>query len=345
VTPGPFLDGPGDDAAMFRRVTEPGGAAEALRALAGAGVDFIKVQAGLDPAVHRSIVTAAAARGVVVAGHVPLSMRASEIAGSGQRSIEHLSPALVGDAGLLFGCSREEDTLRTELLAIERDRGSSTAASVRAREVALRRRLVDTYDPARARALGALLARHAVWITPTLIWSNSLRPLARSDDGTDVPLQYVPAAARARLAARRADYLRAARPEDLDDAARVADVSARALRDLHAGGARILAGTDAFDGFVLPGVSLHQELALLVQAGMSSAQALRTATVEAARYFGDREARIAPGLRADMVLLDGDPLGDIANTTRIHAVVVNGRPYPRSRLDALLASAREAAAR
>jgi imidazolonepropionase-like amidohydrolase len=346
VTPGPFLDGPGDADAMFERVTAPDGAAKALSALATAGVDFFKVQAGLDPGVHRAIVTTAAARRAIVAGHVPLSMRAAEVAASGQRSIEHLSPALIGDAGLLFGCSKQEEALRGELLAIERERGTSTAAAIRDREAALRARLMDTYDPARARDLGALLARHEVWITPTLIWSNRLRPLARTDDGSDVPLQYVPAASRTRLAARRSDYLKAARQEDLEAAARVAEVSARALRDLHAGGARVLAGTDAFDGFVLPGVSLHQELALLVRAGLSPLQALRAATVEAARYFGDSKAGvIAPGMRADMVLLDGNPLADIANTTRIRAVVLTGRPYPRDRLDAMLNAARESAAR
>jgi hypothetical protein len=346
VTPGPFLDGPGHEDPMFRRVTDPAGAAGPLRALGDAGANFFKVQAGLDPGVHRAIVEAAAARRAIVAGHVPIAMRAAEVIASGQRSVEHISPALVGDGGLLFGCSSLEDELRAELLAIERDRASTPAAAIRGREAVLRQRLVDTYDPARARALGALAARHGVWITPTLVWSNSLRPLTRTDDGAGVPLQFIPAASRARLTAQRANYLKAARDEDLAAAARVAAAAGRALGDLHAGGAAILAGTDAFDGFVLPGFSLHQELALLVQAGLSPVAALRAATVEAARYLGDPKAgAIAPGMRADMVLLDADPLANIANTTRIRAVVVNGRPYARDRLDAMLNSAGESAAR
>jgi hypothetical protein len=324
---------------MFRRLTDPAGAAGALRALGEAGVDFFKVQAGLDPAVHRAIVEAAAARRAIVAGHVPIAMRAAEVIASGQRSVEHISPALVGDGGLLFGCSSQEDELRAELLAIERDRASTSAAAIRSREAVLRQRLVDTYDPARARALGALAARHGVWITPTLVWSNSLRPLARTDDGSGVPMQFVPAASRARLTAQRANYLKAARDEDLAAAARVAATAGRAVGDLHAGGARVLAGTDAFDGFVLPGFSLHQELALLVQAGLSPVEALRAATVEAARYFDDRQAgTIAPGMRADLVLLDADPRTDIANTRRIRAVVTRGKAYDRQRLDALLAA-------
>jgi imidazolonepropionase-like amidohydrolase len=193
--------------------------------------------------------------------------------------------------------------------------------------------------------MGDLLKRHDVWIVPTLVWSRSLRPLSRGDDGTSVPLEYVPSAARARLKARRAGYLATVTEADLAAASDVARVSARAVRAMHDAGARVLAGTDAFDGLVLPGFSLHQELALLVEAGLTPLDALRSATLEAAAYRGDLdlEGTITKGKRANLVLLDADPLADISNAARIHAVVASGRLYRRADLDGLLARARNAA--
>ncbi len=114
---------------------------------------------------------------------------------------------------------------------------------------------------------------------------------------------------------------------------------------MHAAGAKVLAGTDTFDAFVLPGFSLHQELALLVKAGLSPLAALQSATRSAADYRAtlDREGTIARKKRADLVLLDANPLADIANLSQIHAVVQAGRVFTRAELDKMLQSARDAA--
>ena len=99
---------------------------------------------------------------------------------------------------------------------------------------------------------------------------------------------------------------------------------------LHAAGVPILAGTDAFSAPMLPvpvvqGASLHEELVLLVEAGLSESDALRAATALPARYFGfaDRGA-VREGLRADLVLVDGDPTVDIAATAKIRRVWAAG---------------------
>jgi imidazolonepropionase-like amidohydrolase len=91
----------------------------------------------------------------------------------------------------------------------------------------------------------------------------------------------------------------------------------------------------------MPGFSLHDELARLVAAGLTPAEALAAATTEPASYLqADSIGRIRAGAVADLVLLDGNPLLDIANTRRIAAVVLDGRVYDRQDLDAILASAR-----
>ncbi len=114
----------------------------------------------------------------------------------------------------------------------------------------------------------------------------------------------------------------------------------------HKSGVKVLAGTDAGDSYVFPGFAVHDELQELVKAGLTPAEALRAATWEGAEFLGRTAdaGSLEPGKLADLVVLDADPLADIRNTSRIRAVVVNGRYLDRSALDRLLSSA-EAAAR
>jgi imidazolonepropionase-like amidohydrolase len=106
---------------------------------------------------------------------------------------------------------------------------------------------------------------------------------------------------------------------------------------LHQSGAPILTGTDSPVGTISPGSSLHTELALLVRGGLTPLDALRAATLNPAKLFNatDTLGTIAPGKLADLVLLDADPLSDIHNTTKIRAVVTNGRYFDRPALDTL----------
>lgn len=108
----------------------------------------------------------------------------------------------------------------------------------------------------------------------------------------------------------------------------------------------MLAGTDCPNPYVYPGFSLHDELGLLVHSGLTPAEALRTATINPARFLGltDSLGTVATGKVADLVLLDANPLGDIANTKRIRAVIQGGRLLNRKALDQLLARAKALAA-
>ena len=132
--------------------------------------------------------------------------------------------------------------------------------------------------------------------------------------------------------------LKKATPEQLERFRFDYEFHAKIVALMQRSGVGLLAGTDTGDDYVVPGFALHDELELLVQAGLSPAEALRTATINPARYFGiDAQAgSIARGKRADMVLLDANPLADIRNTRRITQVVVRGRILNRKRLDALL---------
>jgi imidazolonepropionase-like amidohydrolase len=110
---------------------------------------------------------------------------------------------------------------------------------------------------------------------------------------------------------------------------------------MHRAGVKILAGTDTANPFVYPGGSLHDELSLLVRAGLTPMEALQAATIRAAEYLGltHQLGSIAPGKLADLVLLDRDPLTDIQNTRSIAAVIKDGKMYSRSELSQLRAAA------
>ena len=115
------------------------------------------------------------------------------------------------------------------------------------------------------------------------------------------------------------------------------------IRMMHSGGVQLLAGTDLGNPFLYAGFSLHDELALFVQAGLSPMSALQTATINPAKYAGKEKesGTVTQGKIADLVLLDANPLKDISNTKKINAVVVNGRLLSRKDLDRLLQQAKE----
>jgi len=118
--------------------------------------------------------------------------------------------------------------------------------------------------------------------------------------------------------------------------------STAVLRRLHAAGVKLLAGTDLSIPTIYPGFALHDELALLVAAGLSPLEALQAATIQPARYFG-RESEwgsVEAGKIADLVVLDANPVEAIAATGRIRAVIVRGELLERTALDAMLEAAR-----
>ena len=130
------------------------------------------------------------------------------------------------------------------------------------------------------------------------------------------------------------------KPEAAATVKRRADWEMQLVRRMNEEHVGLIAGTDVSTPWTVPGAALHEELSALVEAGLPPFDALRTATLNPARYFektGEFGA-VAQGMIADLVLIDGDPLADIRNTRRISAVVANGRYFDRATLDAMLAT-------
>jgi imidazolonepropionase-like amidohydrolase len=163
--------------------------------------------------------------------------------------------------------------------------------------------------------------------------AGSSRELAQRPE-----MRYVPAATRAQWAEMK-DGMLSETGASAESARRTIEARRRLIRALHAAGAGLLLGSDAPQVYNVPGFSTHRELASLVAAGLTPYQALETGTRNVATYFktSKETGTIETGKRADLILLDGDPLVDIGNTTRRSGVMVRGRWVPQAEIERRLA--------
>jgi imidazolonepropionase-like amidohydrolase len=308
------------------------------------GADFIKVYSRLPRNVYFAIADEANRRNIPFEGHVPESVTAVEASGAGQKSIEHLTR--VANA-----CSKEEAAIDSQLQAQNasfRTPGLTLAQKVDIGKQIIRldTQVIDTFDHAKAEALLATFLKNGTWQCPTLIQLRAQieEPLPPHDQ----QLQYLSSEIRARW---NDGYYLGVPPKPraalIDLSRRQFEESMKIVSLMYRAGVLLLAGTDTMNPGCYPGFGIHDELALLVDAGLLPMAALETATRNAALFMGqlNRRGTIEVGKIADLVLLDRDPLVDIRNTRSIQAVVLKGKLYSRSDLDAMLAKARVLASR
>jgi len=190
-----------------------------------------------------------------------------------------------------------------------------------------------TVEAGRDRELAATTAARGVWncVTLTVYWSH-----LRWDELPDRPeMKYVPFRLRRtwrQMARQRPDE------EHLERLRRLRRRSREMTNALHAAGAKLLLGTDCATPFIVAGWSAHRELQLLVEAGLTPYEALRAGTVDAAAYLREDFGAVRVGKRADLVLVEANPLADVRNAARRTGVMVRGRWLPaadlQKRLDA-----------
>jgi imidazolonepropionase-like amidohydrolase len=312
VTAGPILDGdpPAHPGSLIVRTAADVDQAIALHRRLG--YDFVKIYSRLSPEAFERLVADAARDGLAVAGHVPWAVPLDRAVDAGMRSIEHM----------------------TGFVAALQAAGSPLAGRI---DRASRAQQIDHVDEARIAALVQRVAAHRTFDVPTLGVMDADRGAAEVRDRLARPeMRWLPPWERA---------LSAPGPNDGDDAAeldrdrrRIA-LLGRIVAALDRAGAPIATGTDLENPLVIPGFSLHHELELLVDAGLSPLAALRAATRSGAELLGRSHelGRVAAGMRADLVLLDANPLDDIHHTRRIAGVMARGRYLPRGELDAMLA--------
>ena len=277
------------------------------------GVDFIKVQSAISREAYVAAAAEAHKQGLPFVGHVPDKVRIREVVEAGQKSIEHLM-------GIFEGCSTEEDKFI---------KGEGNL-----------KLLLTTQDQQRCESLIKLLAQNQTWQVPTLAWQRGGTFLDQRDLKHDPLDKYVPAYWRDVTWHRFTDEMM---PDLLrDPLALRQDYFAHNLQivgAMHRAGVPFMAGTDTAPGvYIVPGFSLHDELANFVEAGFTPMEALQTATSNPARFLGMEASfgAVEPGKIADLVLLSANPLEDIRNTRKISIVVANGHIFDRAALDQIL---------
>ncbi|HKR09199.1 MAG TPA: amidohydrolase family protein [Gemmatimonadaceae bacterium] len=340
IASGPIVTGPiADTDSRLARVTSPAQASRAVDALLDRGVDFIKVHDWLSRDSYLAVTTEARRRGSYVAGHLPIAVDPVDAARARQRSIEHMGN---GWSGLLLFASADRHLIDSVSKWANVETG--TSGLMKHFTPSWQRRLADNFSTSRARSLCGTLAGGGVWLTPTTYFSAylTLMPLD-SSIVRDPRLNYLPRSIRDQTqdVVPKERFSRAARRSPNVG---VYEARARLIRICRDQGVRFLAGTDTGPyGPMIPGFSLHDELARFVADGFTPLQALQAATINPARFFRatDTTGSVSPGKRADLVLLDANPLTNINNIRRINAVIVNGtlidQPHRQQMLDSLAA--------
>jgi imidazolonepropionase-like amidohydrolase len=309
-----------------------------------AEADFVKLYSLLPREVYLAIADEAKKQAIPFEGHVPIAVSAMEASKAGQSSIEHLT-------GILAACSSREDEImksaRDSLAGIlaTNEPGSLFASGRESRSLEL-----ETYSEAKAATLFAEFKKNGTWQCSTLTVMHNVRFIDEPALADDSRMKYMPRMFKALWNPTNDFRFKDRTAEDIAVGKKTFQKELQIVGAMKRAGVGILAGTDTQNPYCFPGFSLHEELGWLVQAGLTPMEALQAATINAARFSATRTGQsatrtpqydndfgtIEKGKLADMVLLDANPLEDIANTKKIWGVVFGGKFYSRASLDDML---------
>lgn len=284
-------------------VTTPTQVESAVVAQRRAGYDFVKLHGNLSRAAYARLNGVGRREGIRIIGHAPRTLGVATMFAERQYAVAH-----------------------AEEFLYDRN-GNSTDASLPA---------VEARIPEFARGM----VRARIWLVPNLTAYKIIGLMAKDLDAVLArpEMRYLPRPVRAGWGPATNPYTARFGPEMYPGAVARLAVLQKLVRTFQAEGVRLLVGTDAMNTGVVPGCSTHDELAELVTAGLTPFEALRAATANAAEFFARDGQRgvIAVGQNADLLLLDANPLEDIANSRRIAGVMLRGQWISRGDLTRML---------
>jgi imidazolonepropionase-like amidohydrolase len=267
-----------------------------------AGYDFLKIHPGVERGPFDALAETAKRLKMPFAGHVPVAVGLDHALETGYATIDHLDgyvEALVEDGA-----------------PVDRSQPGFFGLA-----------FVDHLDQSRIPALVARTKAAGVWNVPTQVLMTSFMSAESTASLAARPeMRHLPKAMVDQWAKQRTDFLAGPGSIPLEKRQHFFEVRRRIIKALDDADAGVLLGADTPQVMQVPGFATHDELAALVEAGLSPYRALRAGTVNVATFFGteDRTGTVGTGKEASLILTDGNPLDDVANAERIVGVVVRG---------------------
>lgn len=292
VTSGPSLNG--------NSVRNSADGARQVREQYAAGYDFVKIHPGLSAREFNAIADTANELGIPFAGHVPVAVGVEGALQKGMATIDHL------------------DGYMAALLPANADTSGGYGGffGVMLADQAIEERIADI--------VALTLAAGVANVATQSLFEQRISEQSAAELGKRPEMRYMPAATVRRWVDAKRQTLNE-RGFDPIIAKRAIEIRRKLIGALNDAGATLLLGSDAPQVFNVPGFSVHHELELLVKSGLTPYEALRSGTAAAARFLGLETGTVERGKLADLIVLDANPLEDIANSRRVHGVLAAGR--------------------
>lgn len=290
--------------------------------LAQNGAAFIKTYMLLKPEVFEAIMSRAREKNIPVAGHVPDQVSIKKASDLGIKSIEH-------SAFLLKNCTPLADNLIKEYGEI---REISSYEELLSAYLKIYEKENNSFDKNLCRKLAKTLASNGTAVTPTLTATYKFWNRKKKKFYNNPNLRYMPVGFKSWWKAENSTLT----DHEWKVAQEIHPLNMELVQILNEQDVLLLAGTDS--PFNIPGFTLHEELELLVQAGLTPLEALQTATLNPAKFMNREKdlGTVEAGKLADLLLLKANPLENISNTTKIEAVILDGKYLNQESIKLLL---------
>jgi len=324
-TSGPKIDGTNPTWAGSLEVETEADVQIALDSLQRIPTDFVKLyESRLSRENYLAVIREAEKRNLITSGHMPFTVTLDETITSGIDAIEHLYY-------IMKGCSANEVAI-TERLQ-KKEIGFWDAMPL----------LQQSYQDDTAQNIFTKLKENNVFVVPTLHIGKTLSYLDEVDHGNDDYLKYM-GNGIIETYQGRINRLKNTSEKAVADRKALDSFFGKLTKSLYEADVQLLAGSDsgAYNSYTYPGISLHKELEEMVANGLPPLKALRTSAINGSKFLKqDDYGSVTEGKKADVVLLDANPLEDIKNTQKIDAVLKEGILYSKKDLKALLNSAQQ----